>query len=294
MKVAVVGGLTIDITTENTPIIGGPPWYAGTVSRALNSDVTIVSAVGEDYPIQFLQLLTKSGLDISHVVKIAGSSSYSFKPFFIGGVRSLKLVSKGPKIPLTLLNDVEADAVIVSPVFKEVDEELVKKARLKSSLLAVDIQGFVRNVDSLNNIVLTPLATYGVLRYADILHCSVEEALSLTRCSNIIDAASELVKYGVRLCLIGLENGLLFLENKTLSFIEAEKAMSISDTTGAGDILTGAFTTLIAGGCPPEEASLKALEAVSLSLERPPPRRVPEKLNPTGLASRVVWRRDVG
>ncbi len=293
MKIAVVGGLTIDITLENIPIIGGPPWYAGTVSHALNSDVSIVSAVGTDYPTQFLQLLTKYGLNTSHVVKITVSNSYSFKPFFVKGARGLKLVSKGPENPLALLNDVEADAVIVSPVFKEVDEKLVKKARVKSGLLAIDIQGFVRDIDSQNNIVLTPLATYDVFRYADILHCSVEEALSLTGCNNIIDAASELAKHGARLCLIGLENGLLFLENKTLSFIEVKKPKSVKDTTGAGDILIGAFTTLVAEGCSSEEASLKALEAVSLSLERPPPRRVPEKLNLTGRASRVVWRREV-
>ncbi|MEM1946207.1 MAG: PfkB family carbohydrate kinase [Candidatus Caldarchaeum sp.] len=291
MKVGVVGALTIDITLEDGRMIGGPPWYAGNAIHALGGDAMLYSAVGEDFPEDFLRKLETTGLDTSHIIRVKDAKTYSFKPFFKKGLRLLKLVSEGPPLPVYVLEDFDAEAAIVSPVFKEVGVNHVKQLRSRTQVLSVDLQGFLRQVDSDGLIFLRAFAANDLLRQADVIHCSGEEAVALTGCGNVLDAAMTLSKLGVKTCLIGVENGLVLIDERDISSIEVVKPVAASDATGAGDILTGSFTVLLSAGMSAMDAAVRALEVVARSLVNPPPERVPVNLEVTGRLCRVAWRR---
>ncbi|MEM2237108.1 MAG: PfkB family carbohydrate kinase [Candidatus Caldarchaeum sp.] len=293
MRVAVVGALTIDITHGKTCIIGGPPWYAGTAVHALRADAVLYSAVGGDFPDDFMLKLAEAGLDTSNVIKVEDASSYVFEPVFKDGVRVLRLVSQGPPLPQNILENVDTEAVIVSPVFKEVGKEHVMQLRSRTEVLSVDLQGFLRQRDSNDYIFLRGLTLTEIFRVADVIHCSAEEAVALTGRENVLDAASALAKLGAKNCLVGFTDGLLLTDSRSLSLIEVVEPVITDEGTGAGDILTGAFTTLSAAGTPPEEAGVKALEVVARSLKNPPPDRVPKDLELTGKLCRVVWRKSL-
>lgn len=291
MKVAVVGAITIDITRQNDRIIGGPPWYAGAAIRVLGGEALLYSAVGEHFPESFFQKLVAAGFNASNVVKVEGARTHAFKPVFKDGARLLRLVSEGPSLPQKLIDNVNADAVIVSPVFKEVGVEHVRQLRSRTRVLAVDLQGFLRQVDSESNILLRAFPANEILTEADVVHCSAEEALALTGCEDVFDAATALSQLAVKTCLIGVDNGLLIIGPSRLSFIEIVERAPTNDSTGAGDILTGAFTVMFAAGLPPEEAGAKALEVVARSLANPPPDRVPPSLQLTCQLCRVAWQK---
>ncbi|MEM4280924.1 MAG: PfkB family carbohydrate kinase [Candidatus Caldarchaeum sp.] len=288
-----MGGLTIDITHGKTRIIGGPPWYAGTAVHASKAYAMLYSAVGGDFPADFLKKLAEAGLDASNVIKVEDASTYVFEPVFKDGARVLRLVSQGPPLPQHILENVDTEAVIVSPVFKEVGKEHVMQLRSRTEVLSVDLQGFLRQLDNNGYIFLRGLPLDEIFREADVIHCSAEEAVALTGRENVLDAATALAKLGAKICLVGFEDGLLLTGPHILSLIEVVEPVITNETTGAGDILTGAFTTLFAAGTPPEEAGVKALEAVARSLMNPPPERVPKNLELTGQLCRVAWRKSI-
>ncbi|MCS7129661.1 MAG: PfkB family carbohydrate kinase [Candidatus Caldarchaeum sp.] len=290
MKLAVVGGLTLDLL-DDRPVVGGPPWYAGTAAHAFGARVSLYSAVGEDFlPIHF-RVLEEAELNHSNVVRHLGQRTYCFKPTFTKQGRRMKLVARGPDIKPENLENLNADAVIVSPVFKEVEERHLEKIR--AQMLAVDLQGFLREVDAEGNISLRPKQLDKILKIADLIHCSEEEALALFSADSLMNAASAFSRKGVKLCLVGARDGLYLIEGSQVCFIKPSRFENVVDTTGAGDILTGAFTALILSGLSAEQSAAEALAAVMLSLKNPPPKRVPEKLDTTQLSCRVVWRKSV-
>ncbi len=74
--VIVVGYLSIDtISTDGTTITdapGGAALYAALGARAAGASVSVVASIGEDYPVQWLEMMTRLGLDVSHVRRRQG------------------------------------------------------------------------------------------------------------------------------------------------------------------------------------------------------------------------------
>ncbi|MEM4380818.1 MAG: PfkB family carbohydrate kinase [Candidatus Caldarchaeum sp.] len=293
MKLSVVGALTVDLIGSK-PVVGGPPWYAGLAAHTCGATVSLISAVGEDFPEYFLEKIVEAGLDTSGVRIVEGARTYSFKPVFTEYGRRLKLVSLGPRISLEQLEELDADAVILSPVFRELELEHLEIVRRRVGHLTVDLQGFLREAGDVGEIYLNPLKDTSILKHAEVVHCSEEEALAISKKNNPYEALRYMNQHGVEKCLVGVENGLYVMNGDSVIFIQVVAPQSVEDTTGAGDVLTGAFTALACQGSSTEESAVRALELVRQSLNHPPPFRVPERITQSKPLCRVVWRKSVG
>ncbi|MEM4346174.1 MAG: PfkB family carbohydrate kinase [Candidatus Caldarchaeum sp.] len=293
MKISVVGALTVDLIGDE-PVVGGPPWYAGIAAHRCGAMVSLISTVGEDFPEYFFREIIEAGLDTSGVKTVKGARTYSFKPVFTESGRRLRLVSQGPRISLEQLEELDADAVIISPVFKELELEHLDAVRRRVERLTVDLQGFVRESGECGEIYLKPLNNTNVLKYAEVVHCSEEEAQAISMKNTPYEALRFMHRHGVGRCLLGVENGLYVMNGDSVMFIQVIDHQRVADTTGAGDILTGAFTALACQGLSAEESAVRALELVRRSMNYPPPLRVPERLTSSQPLCRVVWRKSVG
>lgn len=158
---------------------------------------------------------------------------------------------------------------IVNPVLGEVSFSLLKELRVKSALLAGDIQGFVRE------------RRRGTLRYKgggllidviglfDILHMDVEEAIALTGAESKHDALkrlSGLVKESLVVVTEGVKPPIL-VTGGSVSEVGSERRR-VDDKTGAGDYFLGKLFLRIMEGMKPREAVESALEETDRWLNR--------------------------
>ncbi len=290
MEVAIVGALTLDYLGDlSSPVLGGPPVYAGQAANALGVHVKAYTAVGEDFPKTLIKGLADLGIDLS-ATHVMGKPSYRFKAVFKDGKRMLSMISEGPEIPLQVLKDIGADAVIASPVFREVGVGHLSLLRERTEVLVVDLQGFLRNVSENGIVSLKKPAFKEIAFLADVLHCSEEEAAVLTGFDGPAEVAEALRGLGARTSLVGYVEGLLVVTGGNYMFLSVQNTYTPVDTTGAGDMLTGAFTALLMKGYSVEEAAAKALGYLSLWLRNPPPFRAASPSQPVPEV-KVVWRK---
>ncbi|MEM4642527.1 MAG: PfkB family carbohydrate kinase [Candidatus Caldarchaeum sp.] len=268
---AVVGALTIDII-NGRKFIGGPPWYAGTAAASLSNDVSVYSAVGDDFPENFTTLMQQRRLNISRVKKVSGAKTYTFEHKYTKRGRVSRITAEGPRIPVDALLDIDADTALLSPVHREADEEHLRLLRKNVSMLAADLQGFIRKIDHQGMVKLQSRDVSEILKTVDVLHCSEEEAIAVTGKVDVVSAARVLGLGTDAVVLVGSADGLYIAHRSSLSLLRL--TASGHDLTGAGDMLTGFFLTFYAETANSLEAAAHALHHLSTALLNPPPDRV--------------------
>ncbi|MEM0349708.1 MAG: PfkB family carbohydrate kinase [Candidatus Caldarchaeum sp.] len=285
---AVVGGLTIDILSGRKAI-GGPPWYAGIAAASLSQNVSVYSAVGEDFPETFTALMQQRRLNISGVKKIVGAKTYTFEHKYINGARVSRIAAEGPHIPLDILEDFDDDTALLSPVYREAGEKHLRLLRKNVSLLAADLQGFVRKIDRRGLITLWSPDISEVLKTVDVLHCSEEEALAVTGEGDLISATRVLGLGTDAVVLVGSVQGLFIAHRSSLTLLRIKT--DANDLTGAGDMLTGFYLALYQKSANHLEAAAHALRHLSNALHNPPPDRVKPTLRRPPSKIEHVWTR---
>ena len=78
IDLVVAGKLAIDELsfkgTPYTPVLGGSATHVAIAAATLGSKVAIVSTIGNDFPLKFLQMLESKGIDLSGVRRKPGRS----------------------------------------------------------------------------------------------------------------------------------------------------------------------------------------------------------------------------
>lgn len=290
MKTAVVGGLTIDLHGD-TKLIGGPPWYAGIAVASTGNKVSAFSAIGEDYPQSFLNMMVEVGIDISSVVRMSGYGSFVLRHVYSEAGRRSVLVSEGPSIPTETLEDLDADIAILSTNHREAGYAHLKIMRLKSGKVSLDVQGFLREVDELGNVRLVGKDLLTMFELADVVHCSDDEAVALAGEKELIEAVSKIGRKVPGILLVGSRSALFVVESGLLHCLKPLEVVGSVDTTGAGDMLTAFFMLFWNSGLSPLEAAASAMNRVHEALKQPPPLRLVKSQPSHAAEVRVVWSR---
>jgi len=268
MKLAVFSHCAIDTITidgSNYEQIGGSACYCGITARQFKFDVDLFTKFGPDFPKQYLS---------EHKINFTNSESEKnttkFSISITGCDRTLKLENICEPIDYS---GVSADGHLVSPIFHELSEDTFKKIKNDSNFLFVDPQGFLRQKDSTNNVLLEQ--TNLDLSDVNAIKVNPEEAQQLVTGTND-EIMLALQKKGIQYVL---------LTNKTeVSLLVKDKVYSITlpnsqiyDTTGVGDIFCTTFVCTMlkekdflwalsfAGG-----AAQAALESKTVGLQKIP------------------------
>jgi len=201
------------------------------------------------------------------------NSSYSaspmvFKITYLDSSRVMEVLEISPELTS---GDTHTGVcyTIVNPVLGEISFSLLKELRVKSIILAGDIQGFVRE------------RRRGFLRYKgggllidviglfDILHMDVEEAIALTEAESKHSALRRLrglVKESLVVVTEGVKPPIL-VTGGSVSEVGSERSR-VCDKTGAGDYFLGKLFLRIVEGLKPREAVESALEETDRWLSR--------------------------
>jgi len=220
---------TITINDTNYEQIGGSACYCGITARQFKFDVDLFTKFGPDFPKQYL-----SENKINFINSESQKNTTKFAISINGADRNLKLENECDAIDYSTVN---ADGHLVSPIYHEISNNILKNIKKDSNFLFIDPQGFLRQKDPQNNVFLED----NNLDLSDVnaIKVNPEEAQRIVHGTHD-EMMMALQKKGVEYVI---------LTNKTeVSLLVKDKVYSISlpnkqihDTTGIGDIFCSAF-----------------------------------------------------
>jgi len=269
MKLDVISHCTIDTIEINDSkfiVPGGPGCYCSLTARSLKFDVKLHTKFGSDFPL--VDYLVEQKIVFENALSTKQTTQFTLN--LVNSERELFLQNKCDPISNITL---DADSVIISPLFDEISVELFEKIKNDASFVLLDPQGFLRRVNSENKIYLeqTDLNLSGI----SAIKVNSDELRSLTNNSNL-DGIKILQKKGIdNVILTDKQNISLLSENKIYSITLPD--IVLNDTTGIGDIFSSAFCCTMlkekdvlwalsfAGG-----AAQAALESGQIGLEKIP------------------------
>ena len=221
---------TISIEGNSYEQIGGAASYCGIMARELKFDVDLFTKFGSDFPKQYLE---QNKINLINTESVKNTTKFSIS--ISGSDRTLKLKNECDPIDYS---SVDADGHIVSPIFHEISNDVFKKIKDDSNFLFVDPQGFLRQKDSENNIVLKK--TELDLTNVNAIKINPEEG------KNIVDGTPDEMMLALQ--KKGIEN-VLFTDKTNVSLLVKDRIYSLKlpnktvhDTTGIGDIFCSTFT----------------------------------------------------
>ncbi|MHA1399947.1 MAG: PfkB family carbohydrate kinase [Candidatus Heimdallarchaeaceae archaeon] len=219
--------------------LGGPAAYSSLIFPFISSEVRVFSAIGADFPKSYLEYLTSFPNCQFHFLNSA--STTRFKHEIFSNNRILHLLHAAIKLDDFVSEFKGGEGCLCSPVFKEIGWKALKWAREEHDFLAIDIQGFMRDKNHNNEIVYNfdPEELRKIMKYADFVKLSYDEAVILTNEKNPITILDKLPNNNVQIVTLG-ENGIVY-SNKGKKFsLKAPKVVE-KDPTGAGDVFISAF-----------------------------------------------------
>ena len=221
---------TISIEGNSYEQIGGAASYCGIMAHELKFDVDLFTKFGSDFPKQYLE---QNKINLINAESAKNTTKFSIS--ISGTDRTLKLENECDPIDYS---SVDADGHIVSPIFHEISNDVFKKIKDDSNFLFVDPQGFLRQKDSENNIVLKK--TELDLTNVNAIKINLEEG------KNIVDGTPDEMMLALQ--KKGIEN-VLFTDKTNVSLLVKDRIYSLKlpnktvhDTTGIGDIFCSTFT----------------------------------------------------
>ena len=221
---------TISIEGNSYEQIGGAASYCGIMAHELKFDVDLFTKFGSDFPKQYLE---QNKINLINAESAKNTTKFSIS--ISGTDRTLKLENECDPIDYS---SVDADGHIVSPIFHEISNDVFKKIKDDSNFLFVDPQGFLRQKDFENNIVLKK--TELDLTNVNAIKINPEEG------KNIVDGTPDEMMLALQ--KKGIEN-VLFTDKTNVSLLVKDRIYSLKlpnktvhDTTGIGDIFCSTFT----------------------------------------------------
>lgn len=247
-KLLIVGTVAFDaIETpfgKTDKILGGAGTFIGLSASHFNVKSAIVSVVGDDFPQEYLDLLTDRNIDISGIEIVKGG-----KTFFWSGKYHNDLNSRDTLI--TELNVLADFNPVVPQDFKDSDVVML------GNLHPLVQSGVLNQLTSMPKLVVLDTMNFWmdcalpelleVIKRVDVITINDEEARQLSGEYSLVKAAAKIHTMGPKYVVIKKgEHGALLFHNKEVFFAPALPLEEVFDPTGAGDTFAGGFAGYIA------------------------------------------------
>lgn len=249
-KLLIVGTVAFDaIETpfgKTDKILGGAATYIGlSAANFKNVDSAIVSVVGDDFPQEYLELLTSRGVDISGVEIVEGGKTFFWSGRYHNDMNSRDtletqlnvLETFNPVVPEAYKN---AEVVMLGNLHPMVQLSVLEQMTEKPKLVVLDTMNFWMEEPFLADLKK-------VIKKIDVITINDEEARILSGEYSLVKAARVIADMGPEYVVIkkGEHGALLFHENNAF-FAPALPLEEVFDPTGAGDTFAGGFSGHIA------------------------------------------------
>ena len=242
-KLLIVGTVAFDaIETpfgKTNKILGGAGTYIGLSASQFDINSAVVSVVGEDFPQEYLDLMSSRNMDISGIEVVKGG-----KTFFWSGKYHNDLNSRDTlDTQLNVLADFQPvvpeeykspDVVMLGNLHPLVQLSVLEQIK-RPKLVVLDTMNFW--MDNTWDDLMK------VISKVDALTINDEEARQLTDEYSLVKAARKIADMGPKYVVIKKgEHGALLFHDEKIFFAPALPLEEVFDPTGAGDTFAGGFT----------------------------------------------------
>lgn len=242
-KLLIVGTVAFDaIETpfgKTDKILGGAATYIGLSASFFNVQSAIVSVVGDDFPQEYLDLLTSRNIDISGLEVIKGGKTFFWSGLYHNDLNSRDtlatelnvLADFQPRVPQEYAN---ADIVMLGNLHPLVQSSVLDQIAVQPKLVVLDTMNFWMDC------ALAELLD--VIKRVDVITINDEEARQLSGEYSLVKAAAKIQMMGPKYVVIKKgEHGALLFYKKDVFFAPALPLEEVFDPTGAGDTFAGGF-----------------------------------------------------
>lgn len=247
-KLLIVGTVAFDaIETpfgKTDKILGGAATFIGLSASFFDVDSAIVSVVGEDFPQEYLDLLSDRNIDISGIEIVKGGKTFFWSGRYHNDLNSRDtlvtelnvLADFQPKVPTNYQN---ADVIMLGNLHPMVQISVLDQLTEKPKLVVLDTMNFWMDC------ALPEL--HQVMKRVDVITINDEEARQLSGEYSLVKAAAKIHTMGPKYVVIKKgEHGALLFHGKEIFFAPALPLEEVFDPTGAGDTFAGGFSGFIA------------------------------------------------
>lgn len=265
-----IGHITLDkvVTPKNTAHMpGGTAFY---FSHAINHfddiDYALITSIAES-EMQVVTDLRNKGVEVKVM-----PSKYSVYFENIYGEnqnnRTQRVLAKADPFTIESVEGVDAKVYLLGALLADdFPLELVKYLSSKA-VVAVDSQGYLREVRDTKVYPIDWQNKQEVLKYVDILKANEEEIEVLTGYRDIKKAAFKLNEWGVKEVLITLGSlGSVIYDGKNFYQIPAYEPSEVVDATGCGDTYMTGYLYKRAKNASIEEAAKFAAAMATIKIE---------------------------
>ena len=242
-KLLIVGTVAFDaIETpfgKTDKILGGAATYIGLSASFFNVQSAIVSVVGDDFPQEYLDLLTARNIEISGLEVVQGGKTFFWSGRYHNDLNSRDtldtqlnvLADFQPKVPQDYKN---AEIVMLGNLHPLVQSSVLDQMETAPKLVVLDTMNFWMDC------ALPELMD--VIKRVDVITINDEEARQLSGEYSLVKAAAKIQTMGPKYVVIKKgEHGALIFHNKEVFFAPALPLEEVFDPTGAGDTFAGGF-----------------------------------------------------
>ena len=246
-KLVIVGTCAFDqIETpfgKTDKILGGAATFIGMSASQFDIDPAIISIVGEDFPQEYLDLLTNRDINIDGIEVVPGG-----KTFYWSGKYHNDMNTRDTLI--TELNTLEHFNPVVPENYKDAAIVMLGNLQPRVQLSVIEQMTAPKLVilDTMNfwmDIALEDLKT--TLKKVDVITINDEEARQLSGEYSLVTAARKIHEMGPAYVVIKKgEHGALLFHDDEVFFAPALPLEEVFDPTGAGDTFAGGFAGYLA------------------------------------------------
>jgi len=258
MSLLVTGTVAIDSVKtpfgEQPDCLGGSATYFS-VAASHFGPVRLVSAVGEDFPDDYLRIFAGRPIDTLGLERRPGSKTFRWAGSYQGTMSEaatldtqLNILAEAPPvIPESFRN---SKFIFLANTAPEVQLHLLRQLDSPALVVADTMNYWIRNsrpdLDKL-------------IQHVNALVLNDAEARMLTGQANLIAAAAAIIKMGLDFVVIKKgEHGALLLTRKNEPFVlPAYPTAAVKDPTGAGDSFAGGMMGYLAARNNFEQSTLK-------------------------------------
>lgn len=247
-KLVIVGTVAFDeIETplgKTGKILGGAATFIGLSAAQFDVDAAIVSIVGEDFPKEYLDILSSKNIDISQIEIVKGGKTFYWKGKYHTDMNTRDtlvtelntLADFNPVVPATYT---DADVVMLGNLHPGVQLSVINQMQKRPKLIILDTMNFW--MDSALDALLE------TIKQIDVITINDEEARQLTGEYSLVKAAHKIYDMGPKYVVIKKgEHGALLFHKDQMFFAPALPLKEVFDPTGAGDTFAGGFAGFLA------------------------------------------------
>ena len=245
-KILVIGTLAFD--SIQTPslnsgiILGGAATYISFAISKISNKFGIVSVVGDDFPLEYLNRIKSTGADISGVEIIENKQSFFWSGRYHLDINKRTTIDTKLGVlenfnPIIPKKFTDSNIVVLGNLHPSVQNKSINQLLGKNQFLILDTMNFWmdNNLEDLEK----------VISKVNLISINDEEAYLLTKEKSLENCASKIIKKGPQYVIIKKGELGAELYSKDEKFSLPSFTVKAIDPTGAGDTFAGGLAAYL-------------------------------------------------